>query len=145
MVSACLVGAPCRYDGGSCLDPRLLKLLGEGKLLPVCPEQLGGLPTPRPAAELTGGDGAALLEGKAKVLTREGKDLSAAFRRGAEAALALARAAGVKRALLKEGSPSCGSRQVHDGAFSGIRVPGAGVTTALLRRHGIKVSPGKSL
>lgn len=98
LVSACLVGAPCRYDGASRPDPEALVLLEEGRALPLCPEQLGGLPAPRKPCEL--------MEGR--VLTPEGDDLTEPFVRGAHAALELAQRAGCRKALLKSLSPSCG-------------------------------------
>ncbi|MFD7063521.1 DUF523 domain-containing protein [Streptomyces sp. NPDC059906] len=100
------------------------------------PKVSGGLPVPRPAAEIVGGDGDGVLDGVARVLTESGEDVSLYFVRGARLALEAARAAGVRVALLKESSPSCGSLRVYDGRFSGTRVPGHGVTTALLRRAG---------
>ncbi len=139
LVSACLAGLPCRYDGSACPHPAALALVRARRALPVCPEQLGGLPTPRPRAEIAGGDGDDVLEGRARVLDEGGADVTAAFVRGAEAVAALARAAGVRRALLKARSPSCGVGAVHDGTFSGRLRPGDGVTAAALRRQGIRV------
>lgn len=139
LVSACLLGLATRYDGGSCAVAGLLRLAASGMVIPICPEVAGGLPIPRPPAECIGGDGRAVLAGKARVLTLTGDDVTAAFLGGAQRALAMARALGIRRALLKEGSPSCGSRRIHDGSFGGILVPGQGVTAALLRCEGIAV------
>ncbi len=142
LTSACLLGRPVRHDGGAKLmdDDRLRRWQAEGRLVPVCPEVLAGFPTPRPAAEIEAGrGGAAVLDGDAGVVEATGRDVTAAFRRGAEAALALARENGCRFALLTDGSPSCGSGFVHAGAFDGETVPGAGVTAALLRRHGVRV------
>jgi len=142
MVSACLLGEPVRYDGASVpvRHPVLARWLQEGRVVPCCPEVAGGLPVPRPPAEIEGGaGGGAVLAGRARILDREGRDVTAPFRAGAEAALALARAEGVVLAVLKEGSPSCGSALIHDGAFGGHRVPGEGLTAALLRGAGIPV------
>ncbi|MBD2900597.1 hypothetical protein amrb99_96020 [Actinomadura sp. RB99] len=141
LVSSCLVGRPVRYDGaakpvGGGLFERWR---AEGRLVPFCPEVSGGLPVPRPPAEIVGGDGGAVLDGTARVVTEAGADVTAAFLRGARLALAAAERAGARIALLKEGSPSCGSGRVYDGTFSGASVPGTGVTTALLRRDGIRV------
>ncbi|MFF0524363.1 DUF523 domain-containing protein [Actinomadura nitritigenes] len=141
LVSSCLAGRPVRYDGaakpvGGGLFERWR---AEGRLVPFCPEVSGGLPVPRPPAEIVGGDGGAVLDGTARVVTEAGTDVTAAFLRGACLALAAAERAGARIALLKEGSPSCGSGRVYDGTFSGAPVPGTGVTTALLRREGIRV------
>ncbi|MBX6396005.1 MAG: DUF523 domain-containing protein [Alicyclobacillaceae bacterium] len=139
LVSACLVGCRCRYDGSSREDPRLESLVAEGKAVPVCPEQMGGLPTPRPPAQIVGGDGEDVLEGRAKVLTEEGVDVTPAFIRGAEETLRMARRVGATRAVLKERSPSCGSAVIYDGTFSGATRKGRGVAAALLERHGVQV------
>lgn len=142
LVSACLLGEPVRYDGGSVpvRHPVLDRWIREGRVVPCCPEVAGGLPVPRPPAEIEGGAGGeAVLAGRARILDREGRDVTAPFRAGAEAALALARAEGAVLAVLKEGSPSCGSMEIHDGAFGGRRVPGEGLTAALLRGAGIPV------
>ena len=129
LVSACLMGFGCRYDGGvrrlSCLDA-----LGERHvLIPVCPEVMGGLPTPRSPAERVG----------EHVRNCEGADVTAAFFAGASAALELAQREGCRCALLKERSPSCGSSVIYDGSFTGKRIPGEGVTAELLRCSGIAV------
>ena len=141
LVSACLIGAPVRYDGtGKALaSPVLARWQAEGRLVTVCPEMLGGLPTPRPAAEISGGDGAAVLAGRARIRTRDGDDVTDAFVAGAEAALATAREAGCRFALLMPRSPSCGVRTIHDGRFSGALVSGSGATAALLATAGLEV------
>jgi uncharacterized protein YbbK (DUF523 family) len=141
LVSACLLGAPVRYHGGDAASdhPVLRRWAREGRLVSVCPEQDGGLPTPRPPAEIIGGGGAAVLTRAAVVRTAAGVDVSDAYRRGADRALAAARAHGIRIAILKEGSPSCGSGTIYDGSFSGTRAPGDGVTAALLRSNGIHV------
>lgn len=129
LVSACLLGTPCRYDGAGKADARVLALAAKRRLIPVCPEQLGGLPTPRPPAERVGG----------RVLTTGGADVTDAFLRGAEETLRLAQLFGCKTAILKARSPSCGSGRIYDGTFSGTLVSGSGVTAALLRQNGITV------
>jgi uncharacterized protein YbbK (DUF523 family) len=141
LVSACLLGRQVRYDGGAktCLHPRLLTWLQAGRVVPFCPEVEGGLAVPRPRAELTGGDGASLWAGAAAVLDEQGADVTAAFRRGAEAALAVCQREGIRLAVLKEGSPSCGRHRIADGTFSGASRPGLGVTAALLVANGIAV------
>lgn len=111
----------------------------EGRLVPVCPEVAGGLPVPRPAAELVDGDGHAVLDHQGRVVTCDGEDVTAAFIAGAVHALEIAQQQAVKLAILKENSPSCGSRAIYDGTFSGTRKAGQGVTAALLTRHGIRV------
>lgn len=128
LVSACLLGCPCRYDGASKPCPAVLALAERHELVPVCPEQLGGLPTPRPPAERRGD----------RVVTRSG-DVTEQYRRGAEAALALARLYGCQAAVLKERSPSCGRGTIHDGGFSGGLTAGDGVTAELLESAGIPV------
>jgi uncharacterized protein YbbK (DUF523 family) len=141
LISACLLGRPVRYDGSGKLlaDPRLDRWLAEGRLVPICPELVGGLAVPRPSAEITGGSGDDVLAGRARVVTATGEDVTAAFLAGAEAALDLARRNGCVHALLIDRSPSCGSLKIYDGTFSGRRIAGAGVTAALLAAHGIGV------
>ncbi len=141
LVSACLLGQPVRYDGGHkrSSHPMLARWAAEGRLVALCPEQAGGLPTPRAAAEIQGGTAEDVLEGRARIVDTTGADVTAEFLAGAEAALALARAKGCTLAVLTERSPSCGSNLVYDGSFSGRVQPGSGVVTALLRRHGIQV------
>ncbi|GIO04216.1 hypothetical protein J31TS6_02440 [Brevibacillus reuszeri] len=139
MISACLIGCECRYDQKSCLDEDLEQLLREGKVIPVCPEQLGGLPTPRPPAEIIGGDGFDVLDGRARIVDQTGNDVTDEFLAGAQQALKLAKTVGATSAILKENSPSCGSSFVYDGSFSGKKVPGVGLTAALFKRNGIEV------
>lgn len=127
LVSACLVGLPTRYDGRVIPHPGCVEVLESGVWIPVCPEQLGGLPTPRTAAALVGGDGRDVLAGRARVLTGEGNDVTAAFVTGARQVLALARSQPVAAVFLKSGSPSCGLTAI------------LGVTAALLRAHNIPV------
>jgi uncharacterized protein YbbK (DUF523 family) len=137
LVSACLLGERVRYHGGDAfLDhPILRRWLAEGLVVPLCPEVEGGLPTPRPAAEIQG----------ATVRTRAGIDVTPHFLAGAEAALSAIRRHGITVAVLKDGSPSCGSTVVHDGSFSGARRPGEGVTTRALRGAGVRVFSEREL
>ncbi len=137
IVSACLAAVPCRYDGRDRPDPAVEGLLARGLVLPVCPEQLGGLPTPRPPAEIRGGDGADVLAGRARVVTSEGDDVTEAFVLGARTALKVARACGARLAYLVDRSPSCGTTLIYDGSFEGRLRPGRGVTAALLQEQGI--------
>jgi uncharacterized protein YbbK (DUF523 family) len=139
LVSACLGGCACRYDGSSHPDDSVVGLVASGRAVLVCPEQDGGLPTPRAPAEILGGDGGDVLDGRARVVTHAGRDLSEAYVRGAQAALEAARRTGADTAILKTRSPSCGRGQIYDGSFSGSLSAGDGVTAALLRRHGITV------
>lgn len=140
LVSACLLGQPVRYDGRASGHPDLLQQWqAEGRVVPLCPEVAGGLPTPRPPAEIPGGQGSAVLDGDTQVLTVTGEDVSAAFLAGARLALELVRRHGIRVAVLKSGSPSCGNRLTYDGTFRGVKVAGEGVTTALLRRAGVQV------
>ncbi len=140
LVSACLLGHPVRYDGkgGGPFD-QLARWQQEGRLVVLCPEVAGGLPTPRPPAEIPGGQGSQVLDGGAQVLTVGGADVTAPFLAGAEQALQLVRHHGIHIAILKSGSPSCGNQLTYDGTFSGTKVSGEGVTTALLRREGVQV------
>jgi uncharacterized protein YbbK (DUF523 family) len=142
LVSSCLLGLPVRYDGrgAPCTHPVLARWLAEGRIIPVCPELEGGLATPRNPAEIADpGGGAAVLRDQARVLDAAGADLTAAFREGARRALAQARAAGAALAVLKGGSPSCGSGAIHDGSFSGRMLPLPGVAAACLMEAGIPV------
>ncbi|MGF7086482.1 uncharacterized protein YbbK (DUF523 family) [Kroppenstedtia sanguinis] len=139
IVSACFAGVHCRYDKKHNLIEEIRKLVQEGKAIPVCPEQMGGLSTPRNPAEIVGGDGDDVLEGKAKVIDNRGNDVTQQFVEGAQEALAMAQSVGATEAILKERSPSCGSCRIYDGTFSKSKKAGRGVTAALLRRHGIRV------
>ena len=130
LVSACLIGLCTRYDGQSKGSADCLRQLATYHWSPVCPEQLGGLPTPRRPCRLVGGDGDAVLDGMARVIDQQGLDRSAEFLRGAEMVLTIARLQQVDCCILKSGSPSCGLGPV------------IGVTAALLRRHGIPVIAG---
>lgn len=141
IVSACFTGMDCRYDQSNCKVKEIQEMVKNGEAIPVCPEQLGGLPTPRNPAEIVGGDGEDVLDGKAKVLDREGNDVTKQFIKGAYQTLKMAQSVGAKEAILKEKSPSCGSCWIYNGKFEGAKKKGQGVTTALLRRHGIQVSP----
>lgn len=138
IVSKCLVGECCRYDGKSSPDEEIVALVKAGKATPVCPEQLGGLPTPRTPAELTA-SGELVLEGRGSAVTKDGRDVTCAFVSGAWEALRIAKEAGAKRAILKAKSPSCGCGLIYDGSFEGRLVQGSGVTAALFQRNGIAV------
>jgi len=139
LVSACLLGLPTAYDGRGHPEADLIRLAALGQVIPVCPEVAGGLPVPRPPAEIVGGSGGDVLDGRARVLTAAGDDVTAAFLRGAEVALALVRRYGIRLAVMKARSPSCSPSGIYDGSHSGRLVPGEGVTVALLRRAGVMV------
>lgn len=141
LVSACFLGEPVRYNGDhKALSHSLLqRWVAEGRVVSHCPEVAGGLGVPRPRCEIRGGSGEDVLDGRALVMDEFGADLTEAFLQGARLALSLCQAEGITLALLKENSPSCGSLRVGDGSFQGRRTAGQGVTSALLRRHGIRV------
>ncbi len=142
LISACLLGAEVTYDGGSnfLAHPLLVQWQKEGRLVSGCPEVAGGLPIPRPAAQISGIGGAAgVFDQTAHVLKKNGGDVTAYFVRGANEMLALAKKHNIKLAIMKEGSPSCGSHEISDGAFSGRRISGNGVTVELLRKNGVTV------
>jgi uncharacterized protein YbbK (DUF523 family) len=140
LVSRCLLGHRVRYDGGASGPfDQLQQWLNEGRIVPLCPEVAGGLPTPRAAAEIPGGQGAQVLDGDAAVITTDGEDVTVQFLSGAHQALDLVREHGIRIAVLKANSPSCGNLLTYDGTFSGVKVRGEGVTAALLKRQGVRV------
>lgn len=131
LVSHCFLGEPCRYDGASRLDRQIIELHRAGhNLIPVCPEVLGGLEVPRSPAE---------IQSDGRVLTQDGKDVTAAYRSGAERAVEIARENGCTVAILKARSPSCGCGEIYDGTFTGSVTPGWGVAARMLREAGIEV------
>lgn len=136
LVSACLAGFNTRYDGSNCLDERVRAMVAEGRAVPVCPEQLAGLPTPRKAMEFSAGDGGAVLRGQAGAVSPDGEDFSGFLVKGAMETLRIAGLYGITEAVLKDGSPSCGVVLVHSG---GEKVRGRGVTAELLRENRIRV------
>ncbi len=127
LISACLCGQTCRYDGGSFDYPALRQLAEDGIALPFCPECAGGLPTPRTPCEICGD----------RVIAADGTDCTTQYRSGAALALAVCRDCGLTAAILKEGSPSCGSHRIRDGSHTGRKVAGMGITAALLAQAGI--------
>jgi uncharacterized protein YbbK (DUF523 family) len=136
LVSACLVGLSTRYDGTDCCKKYFQSLVAEGKAIPICPEQLGGLSTPREPIELVGGDGEALLKGKAKAIGESGRDYTQNLLKGAKEVLKIAKMLKPKKAFFKNGSPSCGCSYIKS---RNKKIRGKGVTTAILLRAGIKV------
>ncbi|MEN8165677.1 MAG: DUF523 domain-containing protein [Acidobacteriota bacterium] len=129
VISLCLLGIDCNYAGGNSLCEKAVELFKSGRGVPVCPEQLGGLPTPRIPAEIRGD----------RVINRDGEDVTAQFQKGAEEAAQLARLAGCTSALLKSKSPSCGVGRIYDGNFSGTLIDGDGLFAAELKKLGIEV------
>lgn len=129
LVSACLLGTNCKYSGGNNYSEEVMEYLKDYEIIPICPEQLGGLPTPRPASEIIGD----------KVINNEGTDVTSNYQNGAEEALKIAKLLGIKKALLKAKSPSCGNSKIYDGTFSGTLIDGDGITTKLLKENNIEV------
>ncbi|MGE5631475.1 MAG: DUF523 domain-containing protein [Caulobacteraceae bacterium] len=139
IVSACLLGTNCKYSGGNNLNEKLVEFVKEHNVIPVCPEELGGLSTPREPNEIQKGTGKEVLEGKARVVDKKGEDVTEQFVRGAKEVLKLAKQHSCPAAILKANSPSCGCGIIYDGSFSGRRKEGNGVCTQLLLDNGIKV------
>ena len=134
--SACLVGLNTRYDGTNALDPMVHRLFRQGKIIPLCPEQLGGLATPRPRAEVARGSGEDVLDGKSAVFLEDGTDVTDKFLRGAVEVVKAVRELGITRFYLKARSPSCGVGGIH---VKGRLVEGSGVCAAALLREGIEL------
>jgi uncharacterized protein YbbK (DUF523 family) len=140
LVSRCLLGHRVRYDGGAHGPFDQLGLWqAEGRVVALCPEVAGGLPTPRSPAEIPGGQGSQVLDGQRPVVTDSGEDVSVQFLAGAQQAVVLVQRYGIQMAVLKARSPSCGNTENYDGTFTGRRISGEGVTAAALRRTGVKV------
>lgn len=132
LVSACLVGVNCKYNGGNNLNLEILKLVQEGKAILVCPEQLGGLSTPRNPSEIVD-------RISSKVVASDGTDVTKEYQKGAYETLKIANLYQVKKAILKSKSPSCGNTTIYDGTFTHTLTGGEGITTKLLRENGIEV------
>ncbi|WP_393948741.1 DUF523 domain-containing protein [Kluyvera intermedia] len=141
LLSACLSGHLVRYNGTdkSCSSDLLQRWREEGRLVTHCPELAAGLPTPRLSAEMVSGQGIDVLNGHAQVVESDGRDVTQPYVLAAWLALKTAQSQGCRFAIMTDGSPTCGSQNVYDGAFIGVRVPGEGVAAALLRQHGIEV------
>lgn len=138
-ISACLGGLFCRYDGNTQELTDLRPLIEAGQAQLICPEVLGGLPTPRKPAEIIGGDGFDVWQGQAQVVNTAGVDVTEAYKNGAQKAYQQLQAQGIQQVILKERSPSCGSQLIYDGSFSGTRINGVGVATAYFLKRGITV------
>ncbi|MDP2892469.1 MAG: DUF523 domain-containing protein [Bacillota bacterium] len=137
--SACLLGINCRYNGKPAPEEAAIKLFLEGRVIPVCPEALGGMKSPHAPCEIAGGSGEDVLAGRAAVLDAGGGDWTKEFIKGAKQALMICKKLGVQKAYLKSKSPSCGLGRIYDGSFTGTLKNGEGVTAALLRKNGIEV------
>jgi len=145
MISACLAGVNCKYNGGNNATEHFIKLVKNGNAILVCPEQLGGLSTPRSPSEIIGGNGVEVLKGKARVVTKEGKDVTDEFVKGAHETIKIAKLYGINKAILKARSPSCGVNAIYDGSFTSKQIEGDGVTAALLIQNGIEVLSEESI
>ena len=139
LVSACLVGINCKYSGGNNFNQKIFDLVKEGKAIPICPEQLGGLKTPRKPVELK------VIDGKRYAIDNEGNDVTENFERGAIEVLKLAKSLNINKAILQPRSPSCGVNFVYDGSFNGNKVKGKGITAEMLNEIGIKTLSEKDL
>ena len=135
LVSACLVGINCKYNGGNNYNEKVLELVKTGMAIPVCPEQLGGLMTPRNPSEIVND----------KVMMNDGTDVTSNYERGAQEVLELCKKLNITKVILKSNSPSCGYGTIYDGTFTGTKVPGNGITTNLLLKNGIEVITEKDL
>jgi uncharacterized protein YbbK (DUF523 family) len=145
LISACLLGIKCRWDGTDNKNDKAVELLKKEILIPVCPEQLGGLPTPRLRQEIQGGTGKDVLEKRAKVVNENGVDVTGQFVKGAEETLKIAKLYQVKEFIGKSYSPSCSCSKIYNGKFSGRSIKGRGTTAELLMRNGIKIKGEEDL
>ena len=146
LCSACLLGLKCRYDGETNVEkasPKLLELYAAGELILVCPEQMGGLPTPRSGARISSGDGNDVLDGKSRLLTDDGADVTEQYLKGAYEALKIAQDLNIQEAILKQKSPSCGCGYTQGGLEQRSTIEGDGVTVALFKRNNITVKTEK--
>lgn len=139
VVSACLIGKHCFFDGRAGCNQQVKELYAKGEAIALCPEELGGLKTPRPPAEIVGGTGNDVLAGRAFAFNKEGKDVSINYIRGSRAFLQLASDYGISQAILKARSPCCGKGMIYDGTFTHSLRNGSGVTASLLLKNGFEV------
>lgn len=133
IVSACLAGVNCRYNGSNTGHEEIKRLVEEGKAIPLCPEVMAGLPTPRKCSEMV------TIDGEGRVLTEDGEDITVAFQEGARKTWEIARLLDVTKAILQTRSPSCGYGRIYDGTFTGQLVKGKGITASLLEEKGIRI------
>ncbi|MBD1381035.1 DUF523 domain-containing protein [Metabacillus arenae] len=145
LVSSCLAGIKCRYNGTDSLENTIQQLVNQKKATMVCPELLGGFSTPREPAEIIGGTGIDVLNGTAKVVEKSGKNVTDLYIKGAYQTLKMAKDLNATYIVLKEASPSCGSQMIYNGNFQNEKIPGEGVTSALLTNEGFKVISEKEL
>ncbi|MEC0250934.1 2-thiouracil desulfurase family protein [Bacillus halotolerans] len=139
LVSSCLGGIECRYNGSHAASKKIRKLIEEKQAVMACPELLGGFSTPREPAEIIGGTGEDVLNGTAKIITSSGEDVTDLYMKGAAQTLAYAKEINASAVILKENSPSCGSNFIYNGSFSAKKIAGNGVTAALLKQAGYRV------
>lgn len=130
LVSACLLGIDCKYNGKNNKNEKVIELLKDHDLIPVCPEIMGGLQTPRTPSEIH----------QDQVITKDGRNVTKQYQKGAEETLKIAKLYNCKNAILKEKSPSCGCGKIYDGTFTGTLIDGDGITAKLLKDHGIKIT-----
>ncbi len=145
LVSSCLLNNPVRYSGDGNPCPLIIQYRDCKHFIPICPECAGGLPTPRPPSEISGGTGREVWQNQARVINNVGQDVTENFKAGALAYLHYVQEGRITAAILKERSPSCGSSLIYDGRFQGHRIPGQGVTAALLQQYGIPIYSEESL
>ena len=139
LVSACLAGINCKYNGGNNFNQKVFELVKEGKAIPICPEQLGGLQTPRNSAECK------IIDGKMHVIDNKNNDVTEQFEKGAKEVLDFAKKLNIKKAILQARSPSCGVGKIYSGNFDGKLIDGNGVLADLLMRNGIEVISSESV
>ncbi|MDH5461154.1 MAG: DUF523 domain-containing protein [Candidatus Bathyarchaeota archaeon] len=140
IVSGCLVGIDCRFDGKNRISTDLIEDFKKGELIPLCPEQLGGLPTPRPPSRIVNGNGYKVLDGRTRVVNQKGDDVTEKFIKGATEVLKITKILDDEEAILESKSPSCGCGRIYDG-ISGELVESDGILTVLLKRNGMRAIP----
>lgn len=145
LVSACLIGINCKYNGYNNKNEKVIHYLKDKQFIIACPEQLGGMSTPRDPSEIIELDTDDIIKGQTSVISNKSLDVTNKFKQGAKETLKIANIYNCKEAILKDGSPSCGSSYIYDGTFSSKKIDGVGVTTALLINNGIKVISEKEL
>ncbi|MBP3888252.1 MAG: DUF523 domain-containing protein [Cellulosilyticum sp.] len=145
LVSSCLCGEKCKYNGGDNYSETVMAYCKDKEVVPICPEVMGGLSIPRSPAEIIGGTAKDVLEGRAKVISKDHKDITSAFIKGAKEVLEIIKGNKVEEAILKANSPSCGKGMIYDGSFSAKLIEGNGLTAQVLLDVGIKVRTEKDL